>query len=144
MISPQRSATLHFAVALAVLMAGLAAPAGAETILASNYASSYTSWTGGSNQSTNFGSWTFNTNNGGSLFAGGFLGNSTAGAGNVNTSGTSFALYANPGGTPGAFIDAIMGLNGQLVAGTKLRFSLGVNFDNGNKGFSLLNADNTQ
>ncbi|MFM8494368.1 MAG: hypothetical protein ACKOEM_02425 [Planctomycetia bacterium] len=125
--------------ALAAVAIGLlAGSAGAETILASNYASSYTSWTNGSNQSTNFGNWGLTNNDGAGRFAGFFLGSSTAGAGDINTSGTSFGMYANPAG---AFADALLPLNGQFAVGTTLRFGLGVNFDNGNKGFDLLAAN---
>jgi hypothetical protein len=136
------------AAAAAIGFAMLACSARAETILGSDYASNYggsnPAWANGANQSTNLGGWDLsnNNNNGSSLFSGYFLGDSTAGAGNINTSGQSFAVYANPAS---AYADASLGLNGQFAtAGRTLRFDMAVNFDNGSKGFSLIAGNGSE
>jgi len=114
-------------------------PAHCEQIVASNLASNYggsNPWVNGSNQSLNLGGWNLsNNNNGSTLFAGYFLGSSTNGAGDINTAGQSFGVYANPNA---AFADADLPLNGQFTSpGRTLRFKMAVNYDNGSKGFNL-------
>jgi hypothetical protein len=98
---------------------------------ASNYGGS---WTNGSNQGSGFLAWALSNNNGGAVFAGNFLGSSTDGAGNINTGGNAFGLFANPGA---AFSNADRGLASALVTGSSFSFDLALNFDNGNKGFNL-------
>jgi hypothetical protein len=98
---------------------------------ASNYGGS---WTNGSNQGSGFLAWALSNNNGGAVFAGNFIGNSTDGAGNINTGGNAFGLFANPGA---AFSNADRGLASALVTGSSFSFDLALNFDNGNKGFNL-------
>ena len=117
------------------LALGLAAAASAAPI-ASDIASNYGgSWTNGSNGGTGFLAWTLsNNNNGVTLFAGHFLGDSTAGAGNINTGGVSFGLYANPAT---AFVNADRAFAIALTTGNIFTFQLGLNYDNGNKGFNL-------
>ena len=68
------------------------------------YATAWTNGTDGGTAAT-FNPWdlTNNNNNGTTLFAGYFIGDSTAGSGNINTSGKSFAIFANPAT---AFADA--------------------------------------
>jgi len=109
---------------------------------ASDMASNYGTWTNGSNGGAGFGAWDLSNNNddGSSVFAGYFLGNSTPGTGDVNTSGTSFGIYANPGA---AVATAVRPLSAPMAVGETLTLDLGVNFDNGNKGFNLRNASNT-
>lgn len=98
---------------------------------ASNYGGS---WTNGSNGGSGFANWSLNNNDaGGSApFAGNFLGDSTAGAGDVNTGGQAFGLYANPSG---AFSTAIRSFS--MSVGETFNVQMGVNFDNGNKGFNF-------
>jgi hypothetical protein len=102
---------------------------------ASDNAANYASWTNGSNQGSGFLPWSLNNNDDGSaIFAGNFLGNSTAGAGNINTGGQAFGMYANPGG---AFSTAIRSFSSALTVNDQFSFQMAANFDNGNKGFNL-------
>ncbi|HET56506.1 MAG TPA: hypothetical protein ENN33_15015 [Ignavibacteria bacterium] len=92
-------------------------------------------WISGSNGGTGFLAWNIQSNDDGlNFFAGNFLGNSTWGSGDINTSETSFALYANPGG---AYVNADRAFSEALPSGSSLTFLLGINLDNGNKGFYL-------
>ena len=100
---------------------------------AANYAS--TAWTDGSNGGTGFLPWAISSNNDNiTSFAGGFRGDSTDGAGDINSDGFSFALYANPGT---AFINADRGFSSNLQTGQTFSASIALNFNNGNKGFVL-------
>lgn len=121
---------------LLVTAAALLACTSAYALVANDNASNYGgSWTDASNGGTGFLAWLISGNNDGtSLFAGTFIGDSTAGAGDINTSGVSFGLYANPSD---AFVNADRGFATSLVSGDAFSFQLGVNFDNGNKGFNL-------
>ena len=105
-------------------------------VAADNAANYGGSWTNGSNQGSGFLAWALSNNDGGGVapFAGNFIGNSTAGAGNINTGGNAFGLYAHPGA---AFSNADRGLAVALVTGSSFSFDLALNFDNGNKGFNL-------
>jgi hypothetical protein len=104
---------------------------------ASDNAGNYTTWTDGSNQGFGYLDWSFNENSSGTLFAGHFLGDSTAGAGDINTGGQSFGMFANPSG---AFSTAIRSFASPLSVNDQFGFQMGVNFDNGNKGFNLRTA----
>lgn len=116
---------------LLVAAAGVAA-AQVATDNAGNYGGS---WTNGSNGGSGFLPWSIsNNNNGSSIFAGSFVGDSTAGAGNINTGGVALGLYANPSG---AFVNADRALAAALSTGSTMSFQLALNFDNGNKGFNL-------
>lgn len=99
--------------------------------IASNYGAT---WANGSTGGTGFLTWSISNNDGSGNFAGSFIGNSTPGAGDINTGGVSFALYANPAA---AFINADRGFVSAMNIGDTFSFNLGVNFDNGNKGFNL-------
>ncbi len=96
-------------------------------------------WTNGSNGGTGFTAWDLtNNNNGGANFAGYFIGDSTAGSGNINTGGGAFAIFANPGA---AFANASRGFaQGDLLVGQTFRLQMAVNFRNGNKGLNLNNG----
>ena len=116
---------------LVVVAAGVAA-AQVATDNAGNYGGS---WSNGNNPGSGFLPWSISSNNNGtSIFAGSFVGDSTAGAGNINTSGVSLGLYANPGS---AFVNADRALAVALSSGSTMSFQLALNFDNGNKGFNL-------
>lgn len=96
-------------------------------------------WTDGSNSGTGFAAWSLtNNDNSTTQFAGNFIGDSTSGAGNINTSGQSFGLYANPAGA--AFSTAIRSFSSSLSTNDQFSFDFAVNFDNGNKGFNLRTA----
>lgn len=105
---------------------------------ASNYGGT---WINGNNGGTlgTFAPWdlTNNNNNGTDTFAGYFLGDSTAGTGDINTGGVSFAIYANPAN---AFADALRNFGSPLSVGQTFSLDLAVNFRNGNKGFSLFDG----
>ena len=105
---------------------------------ASDDASAYGStWSDGSNFGTGFSAWNLSNNNndGTTIYAGAIIGDSTAGAGNINTgTNQSFGLYANPAG---AYIDATRGFASSLVANDRFTVKLGVNFTDGNKGIVL-------
>ena len=108
--------------------------------IASDNASNYGGgWTNGTNQGSGFAAWDLsnNNNNGSTIFSGYFIGDATAGAGDINTSGNSFGIYANPGS---AFATASRAFSSPLSVGQTFSVDLGVNFDNGNKGFNLLNG----
>ena len=101
---------------------------------ASNYGGS---WANGSTGGSGFLAWSISNNDGAGNFAGSFIGSSTPGAGDINTSGVSFGLYANPAA---AFINADRGFSSAMSIGDTFSFNLGVNFDNGNKGFNLFSG----
>lgn len=92
-------------------------------------------WASGNNGGTGFLAWGITSNNdGSSVFAGTFIGSSTLGAGDINTSGVSLGMYANPGT---AFANADRAFSASLPAGSSFSFKLALNFDNGYKGFNL-------
>lgn len=123
-----------------LLSAALVSAASAQIAdIASNYGGS---WNNDDNNGTGFGAWdlTNNNNNGTDVFAGYFIGDSTAGAGDINTGGVSFGIYANPGG---GFATAQRAFSSNLTVNDQFTVDLAVNFDNGNKGFNLRNDSNT-
>ena len=94
-------------------------------------------WTNGDDGGTaaTFGPWNLTDNNAGpGVFAGYFIGDSTAGGANINTNGVSFGMFANPGG---AFATAVRDFGTALTTNDRFSFDLAVNFRNGNKGFDL-------
>lgn len=105
---------------------------------ASDDASAYGStWSDGSNFGTGFDVWNLSDNNHDdtTFFAGAFIGDSTAGAGNINTgTNQSFGLYANP---VGAYINATRDFASSLAANDRFSVKLGLNYNNGNKGIVL-------
>lgn len=105
-------------------------------LTASDDASNYGGWSDGSNQGSGFLDWSLNSSGGTSGFGGHFIGNSTDGAGNINTgTNQSFGMYANL--DSGAFSTAIRSFGSALSVNDEFSFKMGVNFDNGNKGFNL-------
>lgn len=98
-------------------------------------------WQTGDNGGTGFNAWDLSNNNNGAngsaSFAGYFIGDSTAGSGNINTAGKSFGIYANPG-TVNTFATAQRTFSGgTLAVGQTFSLQLAVNFRNGSKGFNL-------
>ena len=124
--------TLFVIPSLALAFATLATGAVIATDNALNYGGG---WNDGTNGGSGFLSWTIShNNNGATLFAGDSLGNSTAGAGNINTGGIAFCLYANPAF---AYVNADRAFVTTLATGNTFSFQLALNYDNGNKGFNL-------
>jgi len=115
----------------------LAATGGFDNAANSAYSDGWTNLDNGGTAGT-FLPWDLtNNNNGGSNFAGYFIGDSTAGSGDINTSGVSFGVYANPST---AFADAARSFGSALSIGQTFSLDLAVNFRNGNKGFSLFDG----
>ena len=105
--------------------------------LASDYGSS---WNTGDNNGSGFNAWDLENrnNDGATVFAGGFIGDSTSGAADINTgTNQSFGLFANP---VGAYITAVRGFSSNLSVNDQFNVKLALNFDNGNKGFNLRNG----
>ena len=112
---------------------------GAETIVAmdSANASAYDDgWTAGDNGGSGFAGWMTSDNNDGStLHAGYFIGDSTSGSsGNINTAGESFGMYANPAL---AWANAERMFDASLGVGQTFSIRLAVNYRNGGKGIDL-------
>lgn len=78
--------------------------------------------------------WAIANNDGFPKFAASFAADSTAGAGDTNTSGVSLGLYANLGA---ATITANRAFAASLAPGNIFTFLMALNFDNGNKGFDI-------
>ena len=116
--------------------AALAVGSNAYALLASDNAGNYGGvWNNGDNGGTGFLAWSISGNaNPPTTYAGTFIGDSTAGVGNINTSGVSFSLYANPGA---AYINADRGFASGLASGDVFSLQLALNYDNGNKGLNL-------
>ncbi len=124
----------------ALFLSALLSASGAFALTASDNAANYagSGWTDGSNQGTGFADWSLNNNGDGStLFGGNFLGDSTSGAGNINTGGNAFGMFANPNA---AFSTAVRSFGSALGVNDQFSFQMAVNFDNGNKGFNLRTA----
>lgn len=123
-----------------------------QTTLFSDNASNYGTWTNGSNSGTGFSTWDLWTQNtDGTHFAGHFLGSSSAqGFGNIDSSGSSFSMYANPGGT---FVQAnsqrfinntgspAVGGRQYLLPGQTFKIDLAIAFRNGYKGIDLMDQN---
>src|SRR5574343_237560 len=124
----------------------------AQNTLFSDYASNYGSWTNGSNAGTGFSTWDLWTQNTDAThFAGHFLGSSSGqGFGDINSSGTSFSMYANPSGT---FVQAnaqrfltstgspAVGGRQYLLPGQSFKIDLAIAFRNGYKGIDLMDQN---
>lgn len=124
----------------------------AQTILFSDDASNYGSWTNGSNAGTGFSAWDIWTQNTDAThFAGHFLGNSVGqGFGDINSSGSSFSMYANPSGT---FVQAnsqrFLTSTGSpavagrqyLLPGQSFKIDMAIAFRNGYKGIDLMDQN---
>jgi hypothetical protein len=89
-------------------------------------------WKDGDNQGTGFGAWNLVQVNGGW-----FLGDPSFRASNLAglvTSGKTFSLYAS------GFVDAVRSFEPALATNDRFKISLGYHWNNGNRGFSLLNG----
>ena len=126
-----------------------------QTTLYSDNAANYSSWTTGTNLGNGFSPWDLWTQNtDGTHFAGHFLGNSVSqGFGNVNSAGSSFSMYANPGGT---FVQANAqrfltntgspAVSGRqyLLPGQSFKIDLAIAYRNGYKGIDLMDQNFSQ
>ncbi|WP_445714660.1 T9SS sorting signal type C domain-containing protein [Flavobacterium sp.] len=124
----------------------------AQTNVFVDYASNYSSWTNGSNLGTGFSNWDLWTQNTDAThFAGHFLGNSLAqGFGDINSSGSSFSMYANP---TGVFVQAnaqrflsntgspSVGGRQYLLPGQSFKIDLAIAYRNGYKGIDLMDQN---
>jgi len=98
----------------------------------SDNAGDYSLWSSGGNGGTGFGPWNLEQVNGGW-----FLGDPTSRASNLSslvTSGKTFGLYAS------GFVDAVRSFEPALATNDRFKISLGYQWDNGNRGFNLLNG----
>lgn len=95
------------------------------------------SWTDGDDGGTpsTFVPWDLNSGTGSGGFAGFFIGDSTAGSGNINSDGQSFGMFANPSG---AFADAFRDFGSPLAPGDVFSFDIAVDELTGSRGFNLL------
>jgi hypothetical protein len=98
----------------------------------SDNADNYSTWSSGDIQGTGFGPWNLVQVNGGW-----FLGDPSSRASNLSslvTSGKTFGLYAS------GFVDAVRSFEPALATNDRFKISLGYQWDNGNRGFSLYNG----
>ena len=104
-----------------------------QGLYASDNAGNYSSgWNNADNEGTGFGQWNLVQVNGGWR-----LGDPTSRASNLAglvTSGKTFGLYASE------FVDAVRSFEPALATNDRFKISLGYQWDNGNRGFSLLNG----
>jgi len=109
---------------------------------ASRYGSGAAGWLdNGHRGDVEFGMWTHEAVAHGGA-AGRFIGDSTLGAGDINTGGKSFGLYANGGGTPTPYAAATRKFaKPTLTTGDVLSFKISMNHRSaGNRGFDLRDA----
>lgn len=109
-------------------------------------ASGTTRWLGnGHRGDIEFGVWSFESAAESWASAGRFLESSTAGAGDIDTGGRSFGLYANPAGIPNPYAAATRKFaKPALTTGDVFSFKIAVNNRSpGNRGFDLRNAAGT-
>jgi hypothetical protein len=108
---------------------------------ASDNAGNYSGgWTNGANGGFGFAAWQL-TGAAGSTngFNGAFIGNVPApNYAPMATASNAFSIYA--GGDGGAYQDAVRGFSNPMTVGQTLTHSLGITFDNGNKGFALFDG----
>ncbi len=127
--------------AVAILAFATGSSLKAQTTIASDNASATNypggTWSASTNGGTGFGAWSLPGSAGGDGFNGNFIG---AGGNLTNYSelyseGVAFSIYA--GGNGSAYQDALRPFSSAMSAGETLSFSIGISFDNGNKGFTL-------
>ncbi len=123
----------HRLLFLALCSAGALLAATIGTDSAANYAGD--GFTNGANQGTGFQAWNIFTEGSG----GTWIGDSTFGCGDINTSGQSFGMWGNVGGAN--YVHCYRQFaGGALVAGQKFSCRLTVNWRNGNKGLDILGS----
>jgi hypothetical protein len=137
--------TLTKFAAAAFVAASIGNSANAQNITASDNASTTNyplGWTIGSNGGFGFLPWSLPGSPGTDGFNGGFIGNATSDGtaiasnySSLYSEGVAFSIYA--GGNASAYQDALRPFTTAMSTGQVLSFSMGINFDNGNKGFSL-------
>lgn len=129
-----------------------AATSGTDTASNSAYSGGWITGTGGG--APGFGPWTLSTSNTTgdvSAASGFFIASSTgdpgngAGTGNIDTSGSSFGIFAHFGSgtdTGNISANANRSFDSALTVGQTFSIQIGVNFRNGNKGIDILDASN--
>ncbi len=126
---------------LLVLLLSVTVASKGFALFSSDFASDYgSSWNTGDNSGSGFNAWDIDNsnNNGDTVYAGAFIGDSSSGAADINTgTNQSFGLFANP---VGAYISAVRGFSSNLSVNDQFNVKLALNFDNGNKGFNLRNG----
>jgi hypothetical protein len=114
--------------------------AAAQTVTnASDNAGNYPGgWTNGANGGFGFAGWQLAGSAGTNGFNGSFIGAVPApNYSSIATAGNAFSLYA---GGDGAYQDAARSFSTPMTVGQTLTQSLGITFDDGNKGFALFNG----
>jgi len=117
---------------LLILNVGLIGLADLHAATGSDIAGNYSTWNSGDNQGTGFGAWSLVQGSGGW-----FLGDPTSRASNLAalvTSGKTFGLWAS------GYVDAIRSFEPALATNDRFKISLGYQWDNGARGFNLLNG----
>ena len=130
-----RLATLCAALGLASFF-NLNARAASGSDTAANYTGAV-SWTNGSTAGTGFGAWILESSGGAN--GGSYIGDPTVKGSNLSgvaSSGNAFGLYAS------GFSKASRNFSPALTTNDRFTISLGYKWDNGNKGFNLLNGTN--
>ena len=115
-----------------ILNVGLIGLADLHAATGSDIAGNYSTWNSGDNQGTGFGAWSLVQGSGGW-----FLGDPTSRASNLAalvTSGKTFGLWAS------GYVDAIRSFEPALATNDRFKISLGYQWDNGARGFNLLNG----
>lgn len=116
--------------------------------IANDSAANYTDvnqWNSNNHRGTgDAGNWTIEGSAGsGGGTHGRYLGDSTLGAGDINTDGKSFALFAWPTGSSSYAAAVKRYAKPALTTGDTITFKLTANFRSGDKGFSLRNSSGT-
>ena len=124
---------MRFACFLVVFISFFTLQGMGQTIVGSDNAGNYSTWSGGDNQGSGFGVWNLTTSGGGS--SGFYLGNSSGqGFGDINTSGKSFSMYANPNGGNSANAERFVT---DWANGYSFEIDLAIAYTNGNKGIDI-------
>lgn len=122
-----------------ILGACLAAPMSSQaTVIASDNAGNYSSWSSGNNQGTGFGAWSFANSTPSGGYSGEYLAHGNGGSAVSSGNGNAWALYSNSSPGNDAQANAIRSFNeGNLTAGQTLGIQMNNGSVGGSVGFSL-------
>ncbi len=123
---------------LCVILLGFSVTAEAQTILAEDDASNYSTWTNGSNEGTGFQPWVLSAPAGN---GGHFLGSSTPNedwTNGINSGGQAFGMWNS--GTDDATV-AQRRVSSSLGNGQELSFQVSFRFDGGTRGFNIQDSE---